>query len=147
MDCIDAVASGVIDGACGGIGVKGAFLSMSASNSSPGALFYLLMFVVLSGGALFLLKDYSVPEGLTAQVKTRDSSPAPAVGLNEGEADIAECIEGYRQFVIASQLCEEFPSSHSIAELKEMGLADPVKDLISGFWRISRTAIMGGWRF
>ena len=62
-------------------------------------------------------------------MKTLDPSPSGTVGLEEGDADIAECIEGYRQFVIAGQIYEDFPPSHSVAELKAMGLADPVNDL------------------
>lgn len=118
----------VNDGVCG-IGTKGAFLQMSSSSSSPGAFFYIVIFVGLSVGAVFLLKDYSIPDDLTAQVKTRDPSSGAAVDLENRGADIAECIEGYRQFVMAGQLYEDFPPSHSIAELKEMGLADPVNDL------------------
>jgi len=100
---------------------------MAASKSSPGPVLYAFIFIVSVMAAVLLLKDYSGPESLPAQLKTHDPPPDRVAALEKEIIGLKQSIEGYRQLVLAYY--GNTRSSWVIAELKEKGLADPVKDL------------------
>ena len=102
---------------------------MAASKSSPGPVLYAFIFIVSVLGAVFLLKDYSGPESLPAQLETHNPSADRVAALEKQIITLKQCIEGYRQLASAGRYYEDSPSSYAIAELKRKGLADPVSDL------------------
>ena len=121
---------------------------MAASKSSPGPVLYAFIFVVLAAGGVFLFSDYSGPESLPGQVDRNNPSLDRVGGPDKDVADLKASIEGYRQLVLAGRYYEDSPSSYVIAELKEKGLADPVKDLRADLKRhpelIPHKGVLGG---
>lgn len=102
---------------------------MSASKSSPGPVLYASIFIVSTLGAIILLRDYSGPDSLPAQLETHDPSLDRVAALEKEIVGLKECIEGYRQLAATGRIYADSPSSYVTAELKDKGLANPVSDL------------------
>lgn len=102
---------------------------MAASNSSPGPFLYVFIFIALAVGGVLLVSDYSGPGSVPGQVGADDSLFESVAGPDDEIPDVQQCIEGYRQLVAAGRYYEDSPSSYVLAELRSMGLGNPVSDL------------------